>query len=226
MILILYNFFMEEKEIGIVIKKIDYDDYDQIVTILTEKEIITFIALGVRKMTSTNRIPLQLGNIIEVEIFRARLKDKISKLKRANLIKQLPIKSSDTALVWMIILKYLSHIKEAASKLFRSILETYSFWGKDLNHHIKTYIIFHFLETNGIKPMDKNCIDCGRYDRINGFEFYKGGFTCYYHSKKVRSLEYLKGIQNLFAGFNKYKETSAFINKSIFQELVAYLNET
>jgi len=90
---------MEEKELGIVIKQINYDDFDQIVTILTDTELITFIALGVRKMTSKNRVALQLGNVIEVELFRARLKNKVSKLKRANLVKQLPLQSSDTAMV-------------------------------------------------------------------------------------------------------------------------------
>lgn len=217
---------MEEKELGIVIKQIDYDDYDQIVTILTETDVITFIALGVRKMTSKNRVALQLGNVIEIEFFRARLKNKISKLKRASLIKQLPVQESDTALVWLEILKYLSWIEKSSPNLFRSIIETYSYWGTEYNHHIKTYILFHLLEIRGVKPHNDNCIRCGRYDRINGFEFYEGGFTCVYHTKKKRSLEYLKGIQSLFINFKKYMNTSAYVNKNIFNELIAFLKET
>ena len=217
---------MEEKEIGIVIKQVDYDDYDQIVTILTQSTIISFIALGVRKMNSKNRIALQLGNIIEVEIFRARLKNKLSKLKRAHLIKQLPIKSSDTALVWLTILKYISQIESSSPKFFQAILESYKYWGTKLNHYIKTYILFHLLEIKGAQPVNNKCMRCGRYDRINGFEFYQGGFTCVYHSKKIRSIEYLKGIQNLFISFDSYIKTSAYINKIIFNEILAYLHET
>jgi len=123
-------------------------------------------------------------------------------------------------------LKYISRIDIPSRDLFKSIIETYSFWGGDINHHIKTYIMTRLLKTKGAYPTSDKCVECGRHDRINGFEFYKGGFTCVLHTKKERDLEYLKGIKDLLSSFREYMVTNSYTNKNIFDELIAFINET
>ena len=216
----------EQKYVGIVIKISDYDEFDQIVTLLTFDEVIPFIARGVRKINSKNRVALQLGNVIEIELFRARLSGKVSKLKRANIIKQPPIEELDTANVLYTIIKHISKVEIRPGKVFSGMIESFDSFGTEFNHHVKVYILFKYLDSVGQSPMLNGCIECGTYDNINGFEFYMGGFTCNRHSPKKKELSYLKGIQALGQSFNKYKTTNAYTNKLIFNELEDFIKRS
>ena len=169
---------MTEQVTGIVIKKLDYMAEDEIITILTNDELLSFIALGTRKITSKNRNALGLGNIINAEIFRARLTNKLSKLKKAVLVKQPPLLVSDTAEVLFEIMKNIQLVKVPSNSLFRAFLESYRYFGENHNHHVKTFVTFRVLDTIGLMPKTDSCVECSRKDRINGFEFYLGGFTC------------------------------------------------
>ena len=214
-----YNCFMATNiYAGLVIKTIDYDDYDQIITILTHDDLLTFISKGTRKIKSKNRVALQLGNIIEAEIFQARLRGKVSKLKKATIIKQPPLEKSDTAKVWLLLIKYLKNLKEPNQELFQAIVETYDYFGDKYNHYAKTYILFKYLNALGIKPNIEHCVECNRKDMINGFEFYKGGFTCSLHTDNERELDFLKGIASM-NDFKKYIEINPKHNTQIFEEI-------
>jgi len=71
---------------GFVLKKLDYEDYDEIITIFCkEYGLISFYAPGVRKMTSKNKTALQLFNSAYFEIFKSPT-NRLSKLKKAHLI--------------------------------------------------------------------------------------------------------------------------------------------
>ncbi len=215
----------ESNVTGIVIKIFDYDDFDQIVTVLTRDEVVPFIAMGVRKLKSKNRVALQLGNLVELELFRARLAGKVSKLKRATLVQQPPIKQGDTALVLLETIKYLTKIQAGSPELFNAILESYPHLGGDDNHFVKTYIVFRILYTMGMFPIMDKCVECGRNDRIDGFEFHAGGFTCVSHTKKKRPVEFLKAIHSLDFSMEEYSKTDPIINKMIFRELTSFITE-
>ncbi|WKX02790.1 DNA repair protein RecO [Candidatus Mycoplasma mahonii] len=216
----------ETKEVGIVVKMLDYDDYDQIITIITSTEVIGIIALGVRKINSKNRVALQLGNIIEVELFRARLNGKLSKLKRANIIKQPPILELDTAEVLLEIVGYLVKVKDSPKNILSMIFESFPFLGTQYNHHVKTYIMFHYLNIIGQMPTSHGCIECGSLDHIDGFEFYQGGFTCKRHIIKSRDLEFLKAIQSIGHSFIDYKTVDASTNKLVFAEIKDFISRS
>lgn len=207
---------------GLVIKTIDYDDFDQIITILTNEDVFTFIAKGTRKIKSKNRVALQLGNIIEVEIFQARLRGKVSKLKKAVILKQPPLETADTAKVWLTLIKYLKNLKTPAPNVFQAVLEAYDYFGDKYNHYAKTYIMFQYLQALGIKPNIEFCVECNRRDMINGFEFYKGGFTCALHTEKERELGFLKGIASL-NNIKSYVTIDPRYNTQIFNEIEKYI---
>lgn len=216
---------MTEQLIGIVIKKVEFNADDEVITILCEDEIVSFIALGTRKITSKNRVALDLGNIIQAEVFRARLKNKLSKLKKAILIKQPPVMTSDTANVLFEIMKNMQRVSNPSNKLFRAFLESYRYFGQDYNHHVKTFITARILDSVGLMPITSSCVECKRKDRINGFEFFLGGYTCAWHTKNERHIDFLKAINMLFTDVNMYVKTSPKINKQIYNELINFIQE-
>lgn len=216
---------MTESRVGIVIKKTVFEADNEIVTILTQDEIISFIALGTRKLTSKNRFSLDLGNIVNVELFMARLKGRLSKLKKSTLITQPPLLISNTAEIVFEIIKKVQHIENPSSKLFNAFVSSYKHLGNEYNQYVRTYIMFNFLDSMGINPIVDCCVECNRPDRINGFEFYKGGFTCAWHTTKERSLEFLKGMKYLSTDFNKYKDIDPLVDLNIYKEIMKFINE-
>lgn len=216
---------MTDSIIGIVIKKVQLNADDEVITILTSEEIVSFIALGVRKITSKNRFALDYGNIINAEIFRARLVGKLSKLKTATIVKQPPILISDTANVILTIVKNISNLENASEKLFNAILKSYSFLGDTYNHWVKTYIMFNVLDALGIYPIFNKCIDCNRSDRINSFDYKQGGFLCAWHTKQERPIDELKAIQALDKGIEEYIKVAPDINKLIYEELIVIISD-
>lgn len=169
---------MAEITSGIVINKLMHKADDEIITILTSEEILVVYAMGVRKIKSKNRYALDYGNLINVEFFRSRLNNKMSKLKRATMIKQPPVMTSDTSLVILTIMKYLSRIKIHSTKVFKAYIDSMQYFGEEYNHQVKTYILFNILDSIGAFPQTQQCVDCGRPDRIEGFDYSLGGFLC------------------------------------------------
>lgn len=216
---------MTNNIIGVVIRKIELNSDDEIITLLTPSEVISFIALGVRKIKSKNRYALDYGNIINAEIFKARLTNKLSKLKRSTIFKQPPIATSDTANVILIIMKNLWKVAETSSRLFNAINESYDYLGDTYNHHVKTFITFNILDSIGLYPSFDKCIECNRKDRISSFDFHQGGFLCAWHTKEDRAIEELKAIQNLNLGIKEYIQTDPKINKKIYYEIINLLND-
>lgn len=213
------------KASGFVIKKMDFGANDEIVTLLTSDDIFTFIALGTRKLSSKNRVALQIGNYIEIDFFKARLTNKLSKLKKAVTLIQPPLLTSNNAETIFEIYKLISKMKSPSNIIFNALIDCYSYFGADYNDYIKTFILFAFLDSIGQYPVNEMCVECCRPDRINGFEFYKGGFLCVLHSKKPRPLEVLMAIQNLSKEFLDYSKTSQIINKELFIELKNFISE-
>lgn len=211
-----------ELENGILIKKQDYDDYDEIITILYKDNLIVILALGVRKITSKNRNALQLGNIINISYFKARLVNKISKLKKATIEFQPEIEKSDSSDILLDILYEVNKVENPTKEIYKAYLESISFLGKEWNWHIKTYVYCRILTAYGLYPNFLGCTTCGRKDRIIDFQWDAGGFICFYHSKFEKDIDFLNGIKNLSISFDKYMEISPEINKKIFIELNKY----
>lgn len=209
---------------GIVIKEIDYLNDNKIFTIMTDSSLITFLALGVKKITSKNGVALQLGNFIEVEIFQARLKDKVSKLKKATIIKQPPLFISDTAKVLLEIIKWMQKLSDYSLELFNSYIEALNLFGENYNHQLKTYILFRIVWALGLKPVLNCCVECKRKDNIVDFSLSKGGFLCFLHSKNKMNLLELHAWKNIGGEIKGYINTSSEINMILYQQIVDYIS--
>lgn len=211
---------------GIVIKKYNYKDSDEIITILSASgQLIPLMSMGSRKIESKNRNALQLGAYVEFEYFKARLVGKVSKLKKATLINQINILASDNAQVLFDIMTQFSNIEKGSKELFKAFQETYPYWGFDFNHHIKTYIVSKKLAILGVQPISNMCVECGKTDRIASFTFHDGGFLCIKHAKKQMNVTLLKSYRYLFMDFEDYLVVSPEANKEIFENLKHFLYE-
>ena len=211
---------------GLVIKKKNFQEFDLIVEIVTEKEFLTFIALGTRKLSSKNRFALEIGNIVEVEVFKARFNNKMSKLKKATLVFQPLIEKESVAqTISNLTFKINKSKKSFSPLLFKSIEESFEYLNTNLLPLVKTYVLFNFLDCLGIYPNKTSCIECFRKDRINSFSFEKGGFTCVFHALKPRPLEELQSIYALFDSFGKYKNTNFMINQQLAKEIENIIEE-
>ena len=216
---------MTQTKVGVVIKKEIFEADNEIITILTRDELLSFIALGTRKITSKNRVALDLGNLISAELFMARLQGRLSKLKKATLVQQPPIKSANTAEIIFEIINKIQWIEKPSTKLFNAFVKSYNHLGQEYNQFVRTFIMYNYLDSLGINPVVDKCIECNRPDRISGFEFYKGGFTCAWHTTKERSLDFLRAIKYLTSDFDKYKEVNPLIDLEIYNEIIKFMKE-
>lgn len=74
---------------GLVIKSVDFQDNDQIITVLTKEHgLISLMCVGTRKEGSKNRHATNVLDFSEFEFFKAREHGKVSRLKKATLVKK------------------------------------------------------------------------------------------------------------------------------------------
>jgi len=77
---------MTEITNGIVIKTTEFNDFDTIVTIYSQEYgLISFVALGTRRLESKNKSSIQLFSESKFEIFKSH-RGKLSKLKKGYLL--------------------------------------------------------------------------------------------------------------------------------------------
>ena len=210
---------------GFVIRKQNYKDKDLIVTILTPDGKFSFLALGVRKIESKNRVALQLGNLIEIEVFKARLNNKLSKLKKAHNIKEFPFQVSDIASVMMVILKIINKINQPNYFFYKALDQAFDYFGTEYNHQIKTYFKYLNLKHHGLNPIMNKCCECGSFKNILDFNWDKGGFLCSKHALKKTPLIKLKSYEALSLGIAKYIKTTSKINFNIDKEIELYAKQ-
>lgn len=175
---------MPEKIIkGIVISTQNYADFDQIVKIATSTGIISFIALGTLRATSKNRSSLNLGTLAEFEIFFARQEGKISKLKKAYLIKELNTTQNIGIQLWKII-SQLTFTSNYLPKLFSSLEQALLKWNSENYQAIIVYLLIQWIKLQGFITNFHKCYFCGTNQNLVNFDFEKG-MQCLKHENNL-----------------------------------------
>ncbi|QJG66725.1 DNA repair protein RecO [Mycoplasma phocoenae] len=211
---------------GIVINKIDYQDNDEVITILTLNGPLSFIARGTRKIESKNRVALQLLNMVECEMFLARVKNKVSKLKKAVLIKQYNFLKADFD-VTNILLKIANIIKHNSYDFVKNIFLIVDKFGWGNDYSLLAYLLFSSLECFGIKPYMKGCVECKAQTKLIEFNFYKGGFLCIDHADATMDIKYLETIFLLSQSIDMYEQKASLkYSRKIVKELVELIKES
>ncbi|MBN0919548.1 DNA repair protein RecO [[Mycoplasma] gypis] len=209
---------------GVVVKKIEYEEYDEIVTIQTLTKKVTFIAKGTRKLTSKNRSRLQILNTVECEIFEARLANKISKLKRAEIIQEFNPKTDINVINNLI--QIFEQLPDNSYNFVNTYMKLIANFGYGNDYIYFVFLLAKLLDSLGINPKYDGCVECGTKNNIVDFEFWKGGFYCANHSTKKKPDSYLTSIY-----FLSQKPIDFFNNidfsflQQIYKELWEYIKQ-
>lgn len=175
---------MPEKIIkGIVISTQNYGDFDQIVKIATSTGIISFIALGTLKPTSKNRTSLNLGTLADFEIFLARQNGKVSKLKKAHLVKELNLDQNFGIQVWQILSK-LTLLPNYLPKLFAFLEQALLSLNNQNYQAIIVYLLIQWIRLQGFVTNFNKCYFCGTNQNLVNFDFQKG-MQCLKHESNL-----------------------------------------
>lgn len=185
---------------GYVINKVNYGDYDEIITFVTKSKIIVCLSKGSRKILSKNGRNLFIGNLCEFEIFESRSNEKMSRLKKASTIKAFnwdnhPLDSYQTIILLSRSIKQPFGFFNVLQKCFNLIQD------QTYNDQITTLIIIKmFIQLHGISLNVTHCVRCNN-NVIKTISFAEHGMLCRHcltPQDKVYSMEITKTIYYLF----------------------------
>lgn len=196
---------IENKYIGFVCKKVNYNDNDAIYSVITENGKKVFKARGILKITSKNAASC---NFFMLSEFTTNSKTEFSNqtLKTSSIIKtyKKPYEDILTASSYLFICSLLDQLSEQidgyqmALSCF-DLLEQNIYPINVLNYFLKT-----LCDSLGYSPNLKGCISCGKQNQLISFDFESGGFIC----------------QNCFDSSRYEKMPTAFL-KDLYQFLKA-----
>ncbi|ADE19803.1 DNA repair protein RecO C-terminal domain-containing protein [Mycoplasma crocodyli] len=210
---------------GITLKVIETIHPKASILIFTNSGHLSLYAEGIFNTNSKNRSNLILGSLVEVEYFRARLNNKMSKLKKVSILKEVDVTQLFNSLFIQKIIYIFDYItvKNNLVDIYEKLID---FIGIGRNSHILTILASYILTYNGYEPNFSKCSECGSFKNISDFEFYKGGYLCQNHSKNSISIEELEAYYWLRNDHKKYiEEVTPTINKLIYQKLINHLSE-
>lgn len=197
---------------GYVINKVNYQDYDEIITVLSsDNKLYACLSKGSRKPISKNGRNLFIGNYCKFEIFLSRNKYRVSRLKKATVI--------DNADWRLEMYRPFNLLNECVTKTEENNL-LFSFY-RNLLEAIKSakygeeqmiLIILHkYCVLNGIGLHVKSCVECNN-NHLKTINFKKRGMVCNIHfnpkTDHLYKLEESKLIYELFT--NNYEKMSSY----------------
>lgn len=189
---------------GYIIRLIDFQVFDQIVTILFENGTkASLISLGSKKINSKNARNLVVGNFNENEFFLARNKDKIGRLKKTVIIKSIDWKAHDY-LSFNVLNDYIYFGNDQGIQtflLYKKILE----FILDKHYSDSTILIAllsHIIRINGLQINSLKCFNCNENKNLL-ISLYYSSWICkkckndLSDSQIIDDEIILKAIQNL-----------------------------
>ena len=187
---------------GVVLKQSDYKENDMILHVYTKDYgKISFIAKGVRKLTSKNARAVSPMMVSE---FSLNLKKGLSSLIKATPIHYLRhIKESiESEIVGNYILEYFYRYVEENDPdedVYKQLIKCL----EALDHGYSPFLVYclfqvFILEHNGISIDVDGCVLCGS-SRVVSVSISEGGFVCEQHNQSniIYPKELLKGFRHL-----------------------------
>lgn len=187
---------------GYVIAKNDFQVFDEIITFINEfGNKFVCLAQGTKRITSHNARRLQLGNYCEFQFFLARNEDKVSKLLRASLIKEVK---------WPNFRQSLITLNDLVNQLIYPDVRNYQFYEKMLAYAIdesiddakaELIVLRNYCKLTGIDLHVNDCVLCHNH-HIKTISFEHGGLLCGQCFAEANihefSLEFSKLVYHLF----------------------------
>jgi DNA repair protein RecO (recombination protein O) len=171
---------------GIVINSFDYEEFDKIVTVYSDKfGKLSFIAKGVKKPESKNNYSIQNFSVSKFQIFKSRKANSLSKLKTGELIKNNVgiAKNYDNYLFASLITSLILEADDFNSKNF----QIYSILEKSLDNisqnqdpfSTMVFFMYYLLKPLGGNFLLSKCYRCGKANKVYRlFNFQDCGLVC------------------------------------------------
>lgn len=188
---------------GYVLTKIDYKENDVIVKMLCENnKVISFIARGVKKITSKNKYALNVLNFIEVDLIK---KGEVYILKTAKLL----VDNNELSTNILISTPYLYCATLIASDdtLKNNYYQYFNnmFFNSEELYSDMLKIILSLYANQGGLPQSGKCVSCSSTSNIAHFSIREGGFVC----SDCTKLKYKKNTLINIYNFIQNKEFSS-----------------
>ena len=208
---------------GFLIARLDHSTFDEIITFIDDYgNKFVCLAKGTKKIYSKNARNLQIGNYCEFIFFLAREINKISKLVKVNVIKQIQ---------WPIFRTSFFLLNELANKLIYPSIKNSIFYKNLLplttnpsfnDQKAQLIILQKFCKLSGIELFVDKCVLCGS-NKIKTMNFNLKGLICQncftQNNKELYPLNFNKLVHFLFK--EKYDSINSF--SSYYHPLINYL---
>ncbi|MGV2393169.1 UNVERIFIED_CONTAM: DNA repair protein RecO [Campylobacter lari] len=197
---------------------------DGIVTFLDRNGVFKVLAKGINKAQSKNKSNLLIGSLVQIEFFRARLKNKVSRLKKVNLIKTINFSDEFQLKYVLKATKFLTLFTNYCYEIYQAYIETLNYLNKGKSSYLITFLLARSLSYFGIKPQIERCINCKTPGNLCDFSLHKGGFICGKCTSKQRWTKELKCFYYIFKSLSVYLDIALpEVNKTIYVELKNHL---
>lgn len=213
---------------GIVLEVSNYpeNDNESLIKLLTKKGILNLIASGLNKAQSKNKANLLPGSYTEIEYFKARLRGKFSRLKKANALIVPDYDNRHNIVLITKLLRFFNNFESSYNPIVQAYLTILPYMGQGKNRWLLTYVLGQSLDYFGAKIVNDKCVECLTPGNLCDFQFYKGGFLCAAHMTKRRWTKELKSYYYLFHSVDVYMQmANSEIDEQIRHELIDFLKE-
>lgn len=207
---------MSDFTIGIVLKIKKHSENEFIVYFLCAKGVLKLFAMGLEKPTSKNKTNLVIGAIVEIEYFKARLKNKIGRLKTVKtlLFPVYNFKSLEEYFEFQKLIKLFLTIN-----FENNFLSVYKFMLEKLKYinyeYAMTYFYGQLLINYGVCPNFKSCAICMQESNLVSFNLEEGGFFCNKHSDEIEILN-VEVLNLIYLSYNNFilyvQKTNKYVN--------------
>ncbi len=184
----------EQIEKCFLIDEHDYETFDSIIKVLTNKnEVVSILALGTKKILSKNGRNLKYGSLLEVEYFKARSQDSLSKLKKIKTEEDNQI-DYKTSLPLIVLNWYISskNQKQFNFNFYKTIIDKLKQYDEQT---MLIYVLYSMIKDHGHMIHLESCRLCNS-KRIKTISISKQGYLC--ESCAIKSNEYIHSTE-----FNK-----------------------
>lgn len=220
---------------AIILHIVPYKDKDAIVSALSVKGIISFLARGIMDIKSKNASLIMLYNHVLIDL-NDKYDGKSLSLKNGKVIDSASRFYGDIEKMLTLSfageLAYKSVDEENAEKLFSMfLLLQQSLNGLKKCSTVRLVFLAHCIKLLGISPNVSSCVNCGSKKKIASLSLKKGGYICadcFTHDLVNHSADYLKVVRYIFeapydVAINAdLKEESTRV---LLKDLVNHLNE-
>ena len=170
---------IENKYTGFVTSKVNYQESDAIITILTDSGKTSFKARGINKINSKNGPALNYFMISDYVLSsKSELSNKT--LKTANIVKVYKSCFDDLTISasYLYICSLLNQVSEQING-YQMALKCFEMLDENIEPlNVLNYFVKELVNALGYKPNLDGCINCHNKNNLISFNLEQGGFIC------------------------------------------------